>query len=562
MNKNSLINKIYRHSNRYVEIIEVISSHGFSEIISNSKITKYINLGKKLVFKDKIAKEEDLSVYERIRMSLEELGPTFIKFGQIMSRRSDLIPKELIKELEKLQNSVPPFDADKAVAVIEEELETTVNELFEKFEKEPVAAASVSQVHKAVLYDQSLVAVKVQRPGIKKKIEIDIEIMKHLARMVQNHIEDMQAFNLPGIVDEFERSINKELNFNNELLNIERFSQNFEEIEEIKVPEIYKDISTERVLVMEFIEGIKISDTAKIKSSGFSLKEIANYGVDSILKQIFEDGFFHADPHPGNIFVTMKGQLCFIDFGMMGSLTGVVKESFTDIITGIVNRDTRKVTKSLLKISPGTAGIDQNDLELQVSGFIDKYFYRDIAELDMTEVMNDLFSFFYQNDLTMPSNLYLLTRSMVLAQSLGLELNPDFNIGMELEEYSKKLIRKKYSPKNLAKQMLEMTDDMWRLLLKLPGEIPELIQILKKGNFKIDLKHKGFEEMLRTHERISNKIAFSVVLASIIIGSSLIVLSKIPPLFYGIPVIGIVGYVGAMILAFGLIISIMKHGKM
>ncbi|MBN2857512.1 MAG: AarF/ABC1/UbiB kinase family protein, partial [Candidatus Delongbacteria bacterium] len=356
--------------------------------------------------------------------------------------------------------------------------------------------------------------------------------------------------------------IYEELDFDNELTNIERFRSNFESDEKIKVPRVCKKLSTKKILTMEFINGFKVSETEAIKSAGFSLKEIADTGVDSILRQVFEDGFFHADPHPGNIFVTVQGQLCFIDFGMMGSLTGSVRESFTDIITGIVKRDTKKVTQSLLDLTPGDPDTEEKDIELQVSDLIDKYFYRDIAELDMTEVMNDLFAFFNDNGLRMPSNIFLLTRTIVLAQSLGKDLDPGFNIGQVIEKYSEKLIRKKYSLGKIAGDMREMTEDIWKLLKKMPKEIPELINILKRGNFKVDLEHKGFETMLETHERISNKIAFSVVLASVIIGSSLIVLSGIPPLMFGIPVIGIVGYVGAMILAFGLIISIIKHGKM
>ncbi|MDA3886257.1 MAG: AarF/ABC1/UbiB kinase family protein [Candidatus Delongbacteria bacterium] len=562
MDNNNLIKKIYRHSNRYVEIIEVISSHGFSELITNSMITKYINLGRKLFFKDDMSKDENLTVYERIRMILEKLGPTFIKFGQIMSRRSDLIPIELIKELEKLQNEVPSFDTDKALRLLEEELGKPSVELFADFNKEPVAAASISQVHKAIMLDGATVAVKIQRPDIRKKIEIDIEIMKHLSGLIQKHIENMNSFNLPGIVEEFERSIYEELDFDNELTNIERFRRNFESDEKVKVPAVFKNLSTKKVLTMEFIDGFKVSETEAIKSVGFSLKEIAVTGVDSILHQVFEDGFFHADPHPGNIFVTKQGQLCFIDFGMMGSLSGTVRESFTDIISGIVNRDTGKVTRALLEITPSSPDTESKDLQLQVSALIDKHLYRDIADLDMAEVMNDLFSLFNGNGLRMPSNLFLLTRTIVLAQSLGKDLNPEFNIGSVIEKYSKKLMRKKYAPGKIAKEMREMSEDIWKLIKKMPKEIPELINLLKKGNFKVDLKHKGFENMLETHERISNKIAFSVVLASIIIGSSLIVLSGIPPLMFGIPIIGIVGYIGAIILAFGLIISIIRHGRL
>ena len=560
--KIGVINKIYRHANRYFEIIEVIASHGFAEIVSNSKLTSYINFGKRIVLRKKVIDVEKYTVHERIRMILEKLGPTFIKFGQVMSNRSDLIPQELIHELEKLQDSVAPFSDEEAKQLIEQELKDPIEKLFAEFQMTPLAAASISQVHKAVLFDESEVIVKVQRPNIINKIEIDLEIMLHIAMMAEKHIPDMKAFSLVSIVEEFDKAIRQELDFTVEAAHIERFGSDFQKDRNIYVPKCYQELSTKTVLTMEFIDGIKISDIEELKNKGRSLVAIANNGVDAILKQIFEHGFFHADPHPGNIFILEDNIIAFIDFGMMGILSKQTQESFASIIIGIVNKDIQKVTRSLLKLSPNSSEIDISKLEIQVEELIDKHFYQSLQNLDMVTVLNDMLALFIENKLKMPSNFYLLTRAIVLAQAFGTKLDPDFNISEHIKRYTKKLFRERFNPKTIAKEVYSFGNDFWDLLLNFPSEIQDIIIKVKQGKLKIDIEHKGFDNMMTTHERISNKIAFSVVLASIVIGSSLIILSGIPPLFYDIPVIGLLGFLGAVFLGFWLLISIMKHGKM
>jgi ubiquinone biosynthesis protein len=560
--KIGVINKIYRHANRYLEIVNVIAGHGFSEIVSNSKLTNYINFGKRLVLRKKTIDVDKYTVYERIRMILEKLGPTFIKLGQVMSSRSDLIPQELIFELEKLQDSVEPFSGEEAKQLIEQELNDPIEKLFAEFEMTPLAAASISQVHKAVLFDKSEVIVKVQRPNITRKIEIDLEIMLHIAMMAEKHIPDMKAFNLVSIVEEFDKAITQELDFTIEAAHIERFGSDFQKNRNIYVPKCYQEFSTKTILTMEFIDGIKISDIEELKNKGRSLVTIANNGVDAMLKQIFEHGFFHADPHPGNIFILEDNIIAFIDFGMMGILSKQTQESFASIILGVVNKDVQKVTRSLLKLSPNSEDVDISELEIKVSELIDKHFYKSLQNLDMVTILNDLLTLFIVNKLKMPSNFYLLTRALVLAQAFGTRLDPNFNISEHLKNYTKKMLRERFNLRTIAKEIYSSGNDFWELLLNFPAEIQDIILKVKQGKLKIDIEHKGFESMLVTHERISNKIAFSVVLASIVIGSSLLILSGVPPLIYGVSVIGLLGFLGAVILGFWLLISIMKHGKM
>jgi len=560
--KIGMIGKRYRHANRYLEIIRILTKYGFSDIISQSKLENIFDFGKKIVFRQMDSRIDSLSKWERIRLVLEELGTTFIKFGQIMSTRPDLIPIDLIPELKKLQNSVPPFSEETAISLIENELGKTISEIFKDFSSEPVAAASIAQVHKAILIDDEEVAVKVQRPGIDRIIETDLEIMFHLATVTEKHIEDLKSLNIIKIVEEFENSIRKELNFSIEASNIERFGTNFQKDPNIYVPKCYRNYSTKKILTMEFIEGINISDIENLDANSLDKKIIAKKGADLVLKQIFEFGFFHADPHPGNILILPKNTICFLDFGMMGTITNSTKELITSIVAGALNRDTDKIIRSLLRLCESDGEVNKQKLELQITELIDRYFNQSLEHMEMGALINDAVKFFPENNLIIPSDLYLLGRSLLLLQGNGEMLDPDYNIAKQIEPYIKKIIKERLQIRKIAKDFFISSEELLQLLKELPFEIREIIEKVKNGTIKMDIEHKGLDPMLRSHERISNRITFAIVLASITIGSSLIVHSKIPPLWHDIPVIGLIGFIAATVLGFWLLISIFRNGKM
>jgi len=560
--KIGMIGKTYRHANRYLEIIRILTKYGFSDIISQSKLESIFDFGKKIVFRQMDSRIDSLSKWERMRLVLEELGPTFIKFGQIMSTRPDLIPLDLIPELKKLQNSVPPFSEEMAVSLIENELGKSISEIFKDFSSAPVAAASIAQVHKAILIDDEEVAVKVQRPGIDRIIETDLEIMFHLATVTEKHIEGLKSLNIIKIVEEFESSIRKELNFSIEASNIERFGTNFQKDPNIYVPKCYRNYSTKKILTMEFIEGINISDIENLDANSLDKKIIAKKGADLVLKQIFEFGFFHADPHPGNILILPKNTICFLDFGMMGTITNSTKELITSIVAGALNRDTDKIIRSLLRLCETTGEVNKKKLEIQITELIDRYFNQSLEHMEMRALINDAVKFFPENNLIIPSDLYLLGRSLLLLQGNGEMLDPDYNIAKQIEPYIKKIIKERLQIRKIAKDFFISSEELLQLLKELPFEIREIIEKVKNGTIKMDIEHKGLDPMLRSHERISNRITFAIVLASITIGSSLIVHSKIPPLWHDIPVIGLIGFVAATVLGFWLLFSIFRNGKL
>lgn len=560
--KIGVIGRTYRHANRYLEIIGVLTKYGFVDLISQSSLESVIDFGRKIVFRKTDSTILALSRWERMRLVLEELGPTFIKFGQVMSTRADLIPVDLIHELEKLQDSVPPFSGEKAVSLVEQELGKPILELFKSILHTPLAAASIAQVHKAVLIDGEEVVVKVQRPGIDRTIETDLEIMFHLATMIEKHVHEMRSLNIVKVVEEFERAIHKELNFAIEASNLERFGNNFQKDPNIYVPKCHRNFSTKKILTLEYIDGIKISDIESIQADGLDRKIIARQGADLILKQIFEFGFFHADPHPGNILVLPENVICFLDYGMMGTLTRTTRELITSMAAGAINRDTDKIIRNLLRLCESDGEVKTQKLELNITELIDRYFNQSLEQMDMAALINDLMRFFPENNLKMPPDLYLLGRTMLLQQGNGELLDPDFNVATHMEPYLKKMVMERLHIRKIAKDLFISSEELLQLMKELPFEIREIIDKVKNGTIKMDIEHKGLDPMLGTHERISNRISFAIVLASMIIGSSLIVLSKIPPFWNDVPVIGVAGFIATGLLGFWLLVSILRHGKM
>ena len=562
MSGRNVVHKTYRHTQRYLEILRVLSRYGFYDLIAQSGFDLLGPLGKKISLKRPEDSVLKLSRWERMRLALEELGPTYIKFGQILSTRGDLVPVGLVEELQKLQDKVPPFPGEEAVGWIEKELGRPLGELFEDFSAEPIAAASMAQVHEATTIDGDHVAVKVQRPGIRRMIDTDLEIMHQLAVSLAKHVPDLGHADLVNIVNEFDQSIHRELSFSTEASSIERFGNNLRSDPTVYVPHCYRKYSTGKVLTMEFIEGTKISEVERFEEIDLDPKLIAQRGIDLELKQIFEYGFFHADPHPGNLLVLPGNVICFLDFGMMGTLTRSTRELIITMVVGAINRDYDKITRNALKICETTGEVNMRRLELQVTELVDLYFHQSLENIDMRELFAYLVDFFPQNNLVMPADLFALGRALVLLQGDGELLDPEFNIANQVAPYFKKLVRRRFRPEQYVKEMAVSSEEMLRLVGEMPYEIRELMEKAREGRLKINMEHQGLDNMSARHERIFNRITVSITLAAIILGSSILVLAKVPPMWHDIPVIGLVGFLGATILGFWLLLSIIRHGKL
>ncbi len=566
--KIGVISRTYRHINRYREIIAILVKYGFGEVLAKLELQKHLDFGKGFILGKSAEEIAAVSHWERVRMALEELGPTFVKFGQIMSTRPDMIPHELITELEKLQDRVPPFSTEDAKRIIEEELGGSVSSIFMDFSDSPIASASIAQVHKAVLPDREEVAVKVQRPDIERIIEVDLEIMLHLATLMERHLKELDIVHPVEIVEEFARVIRKEQDFRIEAAHIERFATNFQADMTIHVPQVYRDFSSSKVLTMEFIGGFKVSEITKAKvqvqDSGIDPKVVAARGADLVLKQIFEHGFFHADPHPGNIKVLKDNVICFLDYGMMGSLSARHREDLADILIGIINKDERKITKTILKLSEsGYRQIEDSEkLESDIAELIELYAYRPLKELEIGSLLHHIARVVAEHRLKLPRDFYLLAKALVTIEGVGRELDPEFNAVEHAEPFAEKLIMERMSPRKLIEDFYLSALETRLLMRDLPAEARDIIALIKQGEVRIKFEHKGLDPMLKTLDQTNNRMVFAIVLASLVIGSALIVLSGVPPKCHEIPVIGIIGFLGAGIMAFWLLFSILRHGRM
>ncbi len=551
----------YRHIGRYGEIVSALVKYGFGDLLSRLNIERYLSAGKRVLRMKQGVRVEEFSKWDRIRMVFEELGPTFIKLGQFASNRPDILPPELVEALEKLQDAVPPFSEKEALKIIESELGKPVWVLFKEFSEKPFASASMAQVHRAVLKDGTEVAVKVQRPRIYDNITIDLEIMYHIASLIEKHYQNLEALNPIQLVEEFSNAVSKELDFTIEANHIDHFSHNFKDDPYIGIPKVYHEFTRKKVITTEFIHGIKITNVNALVDAGMDPKEIAARGASIVLKQIFTHGFFHADPHPGNILVTPGNVICFLDLGMTGILTPTSRERLSTIIIGIANRDPQKIVKALYDMSEQQLE-KKEELEYEVAEMIQEYASRSLSAINIGDVLNKLSSLLTAHKLKVIPGFYLLVKAMVTMEGIGYKLDPDFNMMKHLEPFAECLIREQFGALHLAREGIDSLQDLFFLLRDFPSESRELLQLIKSGRLKFGFEHRGLDPMLRKFDQLVNRMVFGLVLAALVIGSSIVIHSKIPPTFYGLPVIGIIGFVGAFMMALWLLISILRHERM
>ena len=388
--KIGIIGRTYRHMQRYRQILMVLFRYGFDDLVSSLKVEQYLEVGLRMVSRKRRERIEALSRAERMRMALEELGPTFVKMGQILSTRPDLLPVEFVHELAKLQDRVPAFAFSEVKRIIESELGATLEDVFEHFDEDPLAAASLGQVHRARLADGEQVVVKVQRPDIRKTVEVDLEIMLHLAVLMERHLEGWDVQSPTRIVEEFSRTLEKELDYRLEASHVERFALQFARDRTVYVPKVHRESTTTRVLTMEYVEGVKASDIDRLEKEGLDRKEIARRGADLIMKQVFIHGFFHADPHPGNVFILPDHVICYLDFGMMGRIDRQPREDFADLMMGVVRRDEAKAADALLRLTLWDEEPERGALMRDVAEFMDRHLYRPLKELEIGKLLQQL----------------------------------------------------------------------------------------------------------------------------------------------------------------------------
>ncbi len=556
------IGRTYRHLNRYQRIIRILFKYGFDDLVEGLRIDQYLETGLKMINRKPRKEIEKHSRPVRFRMALEELGPTFIKLGQVLSTRPDLISPDYLNELARLQDNVPPFPFADVEETFLAETGKKPAELFEMFDEHPMAAASIGQVHRGRLQDGTEVVIKVQRPNIESIIAVDLEILAHLASLMEQYLEELQGHRPSAVVDEFARSLSLEIDYTVELANVQRFARQFRKNNTVYVPLVYADLSSERILTMEFIDGIKTSKVDTLRSQGYDLHLIAERGANLVMEQIFVHGFFHGDPHPGNIFILPDNVTCFLDFGMMGRLSRKDREDFTDLMLSIVTKNDRKITEGVLSITTQFGEIDHDALSRDLVDLLDRYLYLPLKDLQAGKILQELLELVQRHKLSIKPNLYLMIKALSTIEGLGLVLDPDLELIKLAEPYIKKVTKERLRPGRLAEEIGELSGEYLKLIQEMPEEARGILRQLRAGKMKLEFEHRGLGRLAKSLDQVSNRIAFAIVLAAQIIGSSLIILSDIPPKWNGIPIIGLAGFLVAGVMGFWLLVSIIRHGRM
>lgn len=512
---------------RYRQIIAVLTKHGFGILLDQLGIFKYLKI-KKWGSKDIENDKAKLSTGERLRLSLEELGPTFIKLGQVLSTRPDILSADIIEELKKLQDSVPSISFDKVKKVIEEEFEDKLENVYKEFEEKPIAAASISQVHRAKLVTGKEVAVKVQRPKIEKTIMQDLSILKDLANFVDNHTKYGKMYNFKEMVLEFESIIKDELDFTKEAENADTFKQNFTKDRGIIVPNVKWIYTTKSVLTMEYIDGIKLDDFERLDAAGINRNEIAERLAISICNQVLRDCFFHADPHPGNIQILPDGKIIFLDLGMVGTLSKARKDMILNFFIGLTSKNSRLVVKSIIDMGAMPNRSNLKKFEREIDEFIDKYLTMPLKEIKIDKVLYEIFSIAYSNQIRIPREFALLAKTFGTLQGVLEKLSPDLNPIVIMKPVAKKLIYKSFSLEKISKDLRKNLWNYKELLSELPTAILNFLAKMEDEDFAFQLEIKEIGDIQKRFERALNRMSFSVILlsvsiiiAGIIIGSSL-----------------------------------------
>ena len=554
------IGRRYHNLLRARSIIAVLIKHGFMDFVEHSKLIKAMSLNR-FSFK-KHHKEEfhkHLTHWERIRMVCEELGPTFVKLGQFLSNRPDLIPSELCSEFEKLLDNVAPFRGELAKMIFESSTKLKIAEVFSEFDAEPFSSASISQVHRAVLLDGTKVAVKIQRPGIKTIIDSDLEIMMVIAQIIKKHINEFCALDPIEIVKEFSDGIKHELDFTKEALNIEKFSRIFAGEKDLVVPKTYKDFCNKEILTMKFIEGVKFSS---YEGSTEEVRKICEKFANLVLKQIFQEGYFHADPHSGNIIITNDRKICFIDFGLMGLLPPKHKASLCDVILGLVSHDPEIITRALISLSLNKEVENRADIEHQAFKIMEQYAYLPIEDINIGHFLRDLLKLLVDNKLLIPTDVFLLLKALIALEGTIRKIMPSFDMISHIEPFIKKILYKTRSPYRVIREIFRSGVDYSKFIAELPGELRDILTQFKNKTLKMQFEHKGLEPLLAKGDHIVNRLSFAIITASMILGSAMLLNSKVPPLYHGLSIPGSAFFIFSAFMGLLLIISILRHGKM
>jgi ubiquinone biosynthesis protein len=498
---------------------------------------------------------------QHIRTAFEELGATFIKLGQLLSTRPDLLPPEYITEFAKLQDDAPPISSETAREIIESELGHSIDELFDDFIQEPLAAASIGQVHAASLHNGTEVVIKVRRPDIVDQVEEDLEILRNLAAAASRRWEFAKRYDLMGLVQEFAITLRGELDYIREGQNAEKFAVNFSGDSNVHIPRVYWETTTSRVLTLERIRGIKAVHLSALDEQGIDRAELAERGTNAILKMVFDDGFFHADPHPGNFFVEPDGRFGLIDFGMVGTVDEKTQDYLANIVLALTKQDYDRLVQCILELNATDQRVDRHELKRDLEHLIKPYYGVSLGNISLAPLINEAIAVIRRHRLHLPSNLALLVKTIIITEGIGTHLDPDFHLTTVIEPYADKLMMKLFSPTRIVKKISQASMDMAKLGIEIPQQLRYILGEIERGGFEVGMKPGTFEPLINRLERLANRIVLGVIAASFIVGLAILLSVYRPPgweLWAGR--MFAVGFLFATVLGIYLAWSIMRSG--
>ncbi len=540
-----------KHMRRYREVINILAHHGFGFVLDQLGLIKHA-----------VKESGDyyrFSAPERVRMALEELGATFVKLGQLLSLRPDLIPRSVIVELEKLQDMVPPFPADQVKKMLEEE-GIVVAEVFREFNFEPIASASIGQVHRAELLNGRKVAVKVQRPEVAEVVKTDLDILFDLARLAEKRTRWGRFYQVVDIVIEFSEAIRAEIDFAQEGRNATRFHEEFVGNPKVLVPQIIWDLSGRRVLVMDYLEGIKVSDLEALQASGANLRKVVANIVDSFYTQVYVNGFFHADPHPGNLAVGPGDKIIYYDFGQMGNIDHFLKERSMDMVLSMVRYDVDGVTRALLDLGMATKHVNREELRRDITKLQRKYYGVPLSSIDVGGALIELMQLSVRHQVRVPPELSLIVKMLMTVESVVVLLDPDLSMVEVTEPYRRMILRERYNPRRLKDNIRDLVLEYASIVRNIPREFETILSLVGEGELRLKVQNPDTKKIISRVEVMINRISVSIVIASLVIGTSLLADQMPRNLLLRIP-LAEVGFILAAILGLILVYSIIRSGR-
>ncbi|RAV02327.1 AarF/ABC1/UbiB kinase family protein [Paenibacillus sp. YN15] len=555
------VSKGFRHLHRYREIAVALARNGFGYVVGELGFPEAIPFLRNNERKD-IHKK---TVGERIRLMLEDLGPTFVKLGQIASTRPDLVPASVISELVQLQDRVPPFSYADAVRIVEEELGASIGELFMVFPETPIAAASIGQVYHAVLKDGTPAAVKVQRPHIQRIVDTDLDILAEFARVAENRLEWARNYRVRDMVEEISKAIRAELDYAAEARQAEKFQQQCRQLKDVLVPDVFWDYTTRRVLTMQYMEGISLSDRGRLERENIDKKALARQLADLIIHQILIEGFFHGDPHPGNIQVLPGGKLGLLDFGSVGKLSQDMRKQFAFFVISLRNQSTSGIIRAISSMGIIPDEVDMIQLRADVDEMREKYYATPLSRIRLGEAVNDLFTLAFRHHIRIPSEMTMLGKSLLTLEGVVVSLDPDLSVLEVAEPYGRKLFMERYDPRKLYKKAIEDLPEFLEAAVEFPSGMRSMLATIRKGKLRFEAGIPELGVFLKSMDKLTDKLALSLVLLSfsllvvgLIIGAAL---APAETVLWNLPILEI-SFVIAALLLLWLIISLWRSRKL